>query len=159
MTEFLSSIESSGFSTWLRESGSIWAYPTVLTLHTVGLGVLVGGHWVIALRILGQASDVPLATFEGLFKYMWAGFWINLITGVMLLAADATTKSTQRVFFIKMAFVVAGVALVVLMRRRVYPKDGVLRSVPLPASIRSLAWSSIGVWCAAIVAGRLMAYF
>ena len=157
MMDFLSSIEGSGFSTWLRESGSIWAYPTVLTLHTIGLGVLVGGHWVISLRLLGQGRDVPLSTFEGLFKYMWVGFWINLITGVMLLGADATTKATQRVFFVKMALVIVGVLLVATMRRRVFG-----RAQPPAAEAsrgRGLAWSSIAVWCAAIVAGRLMAYF
>ncbi len=158
MMEFLSAIEHSDFSTWLRESGSIWAYPTVLTLHTIGLGVLVGGHWVISLRLLGQARDVPLSIFDGLFKYMWIGFWINLITGVLLLAADATTKATQTVFFIKMGFVIGGVVLVAVMRRTVYPGGHVVSEV-VPAAGRRLAWSSIAVWCAAIVAGRLMAYF
>jgi hypothetical protein len=158
MTAFLSSIEGSAFSSWLRESGSIWAYPTVLTLHTIGLGVLVGGHWVLSLRLLGQGRDVPLGTFAGLFKYMWAGFWINLITGVMLLAADATTKATQTVFFVKLALVVGGVMLLVAMRRTVYP-----RGVPADAAVvtpagRRLAWSSIAIGCVAIVAGRLMAY-
>ena len=157
MTEFLSSIEQSGFSTWLRESGSIWAYPTVLTLHTIGLGVLVGGHWVISLRLLGQGRDVPLATFEGLFKYMWGGFWINLITGILLLGADATTKATQTVFFIKMGFVIVGVVLVAMMRKTIYPEGQPLADT-VPAAGRRLAWSSIAVWCAAIVAGRLMAY-
>jgi hypothetical protein len=158
MTDILSSIEGSGFSTWLRESNSIWAYPTVLTLHTVGLGVLVGGHWVISLRLLGQGRDVPLPTFEGLFKYMWAGFWINLITGVMLLAADATTKATQRVFFVKMGLVILGVVLVAVMRRRIFPVDRPAEAAPRTNG-RGLAWSSIAVWCLAIVAGRLMAYF
>ena len=157
MAEFLSSVEQSGFSSWLRESGSIWAYPTVLTLHTIGLGVLVGGHWVISLRLLGQGREVPLAAFEGLFKYMWAGFWINLITGVLLLGADATTKATQTVFFVKMGFVIVGVVLVAVMRRTVYPAGAPVNDI-VPAAGRRLAWSSIGVWCAAIVAGRLMAY-
>ncbi len=158
MTEFLSSIEGSGFSTWLRESGSIWAYPTVLTLHTIGLGVLVGGHWVISLRLLGQGRDIPLATFQGLFKYMWAGFWINLATGLMLLGADATTKATQTVFFVKMAFVIVGVVLVGVMRRTLYPGGLPVEEPRVAPAGRRLAWSSITVWCAAIVAGRLMAY-
>jgi len=156
MTDLLSSIEGTGFSTWLRESGSVWAYPTVLTLHTIGLGVLVGGHWVISLRLLGQGRDVPLSTFEGLFKYMWLGFWINLVTGVMLLAADATTKATQGVFFVKMALVIVGVVLVAAMRYRIFPAG---RTDARNATRgRGLAWSSIAVWCAAFVAGRLMAY-
>jgi hypothetical protein len=158
MAGFLSAIEGTAFSSWVRESGSIWAYPTVLTLHTIGLGVLVGGHWVVSLRLLGQGRSVPLATFERLFTYMWIGFWINLVTGLMLLGADATTKTTQTVFFAKMAFVIVGVALVWMMRRSVFPrvKRGDGETVGAPG--RGLAWSSIAVWCAAIVAGRLMAY-
>ena len=35
-------LEGSALGVWTRESPSIWAYPTILTLHTVGLGVLVG---------------------------------------------------------------------------------------------------------------------
>ena len=38
--EWLATIEGSAVSTWVRESGSIWAYPTILTLHTFGLGIL-----------------------------------------------------------------------------------------------------------------------
>jgi hypothetical protein len=158
VTALLSTIESSGFSSWLRESGSIWAYPTVLTLHTIGLGVLVGGHWVVSLRLLGQGRDIPLATFARLFTYMWIGFWVNLITGFMLLAADATTKATQQVFFAKMALVVAGVALVAVMQRTIFPRGVAIESSVTPPRGRGLAWSSIAVWCAAIVAGRLMAY-
>jgi len=158
MADFLSWIEGTGFSAWVRESGSIWAYPTILTLHTIGLGVLVGGHFVISLRLLGQGRDVPLSTFAGLFKYMWLGFWINLVTGVMLLAADATTKATQRVFFVKLALVVVGVLLVAIMRRTIVALDRVPDDGANPPRGRGLAWSSIAVWCAAIVAGRLMAY-
>jgi hypothetical protein len=60
MMEFLSSLEGSAFGTWLRESGSIWAYPAVLTLHTMGLGVLVGASTVLDLRLLGWAPRIPL---------------------------------------------------------------------------------------------------
>ena len=36
MYEFYSWVESTAFSTWIRESGSLWSYPIVLTLHTMG---------------------------------------------------------------------------------------------------------------------------
>src|SRR5215472_12484497 len=29
-------LEQTSFSVWIRESGSIWAYPLVLTMHTCG---------------------------------------------------------------------------------------------------------------------------
>jgi hypothetical protein len=37
----------------IAESDSVWAYPTVLMLHTVGLGWLVGLNTVVNLRLLG----------------------------------------------------------------------------------------------------------
>ncbi len=98
MMELLATLEASGFGTWLRESGSIWAYPAVLTLHTMGLGVLVGASTVLALRLLGCAPRIPLEPLQALFPIMWFGFWVNAITGVALFVADATTKGTTTVF-------------------------------------------------------------
>ena len=37
-------LEATGLSTWVREGESIWAFPTILTLHTFGLGLLVGAN-------------------------------------------------------------------------------------------------------------------
>ena len=159
MMEFLASLERSELSTMLRESGSIWAYPTVLTLHTMGLGVLVGAHWVLSLRLLGVGADVPLFVFRRLFRYMWLGFWINLVTGVLLFIQAATTKAVQRVFWVKLAFVFAGVALVLITRRVVYPRNRHQEMLGIPSHGRALALSAIVVWAAAITAGRLMAYF
>ena len=84
----LASLEASGLSMWLRESESIWAYPTILTLHTVGLAVLVGASSAFSLRLLGFAKAIPLATFEPSFRVMWIGFWVNLASGIALLVAE-----------------------------------------------------------------------
>ena len=89
MHEYLTALEQTGLATWVRESNSLWAYPTVLTLHTVGLGVLVGANWALDFRLLGVAPRVPLAPLRRLFPLMWFGFWINAVTGVLLLMADA----------------------------------------------------------------------
>jgi hypothetical protein len=43
----------------VRESRSIWAYPTILTLHTVGLALLAGLSIAVDLRMLGVARRVP----------------------------------------------------------------------------------------------------
>src|SRR4030095_10168869 len=89
MMEFLASLEGSGFGTWLRESGSIWAYPAVLTAHTLGMGVLVGASAVLDLRLVGCAPRIPLEPLRSLFPIMWAGFWLNALNVVALFAADA----------------------------------------------------------------------
>ena len=91
MQELFASIENSDFSTWLRESNTIWAYPMVLTLHTVGLALLVGANATLDLRLLGFGRRIPLSVMEQSFRVMWIGFWINAVSGVLLFAADATT--------------------------------------------------------------------
>src|SRR4051812_2204411 len=104
MMDFLLRIEQSGFSTWVRESPSVLAFPTVLLLHTIGMGLVVGVSAGFDLRILGLAPAIPLAPMEKYFPILWGGFIVNAITGTMLLAADATTKLANPDFYVKMVF-------------------------------------------------------
>ena len=156
MMPWLASLEGSAFSTWLRESNTIWAYPTVLTLHTAGMGILVGANAAVDLRLLGLGRQIPLASLTTAFRAMWIGFWINAITGVMLFAADATTKGATVLFMWKLAFIAVGVVLIVLLGRALYGR-GVEAAAVTPAA-RMCAALSLLVWLAAITAGRLMAY-
>jgi hypothetical protein len=155
MMEFLASLEASSFGTWLRESGSIWAYRAVLTMHTLGMGVLVGASTVLDLRLLGCAPKIPLAPLDRLFPIMWAGFWLNALTGVALFVADATTKGTTTVFMAKLGIIVLSVFVLFDIRRRVYGRDGV---AVVTSQAQLLAAASLALWFAAIVTGRYMAY-
>jgi len=153
MTDFLATLENLRFSTWLRESDSIWAYPTMLTLHTVGLALLVGASAALNLRVLGRGQPMALADLRPLFRWMWIGFWINALSGVVLLAADATTKAATPMFLIKLGLVAIGVAVMAVQRREVFAPAAAVT----PAA-RALAATSLTVWFVAIAAGRLMAY-
>jgi hypothetical protein len=154
MMEILASLEASAFGSWLRESGSIWAYPAVLTLHTMGLGVLVGASSVLDLRLLGCASRIPLEPLERLFPIMWLGFWVNATSGVALFVADATTKGTTTVFMAKLAFVAIAIWVMRRTRMVVYGRGRAAAG----RSGRLLAAASLALWIAAIVTGRYMAY-
>src|SRR2546430_3574530 len=98
--DFLLRIEQSGFSTWIRESSSVFAFPSVLLLHTIGMGVVVGINAGIDLRILGIAPALPLAPMERFLPVLWVGFWVNAATGLVLLLVDATTKLTNPDFYV-----------------------------------------------------------
>src|SRR5438093_2345046 len=155
---FLTALENSGFGTWVRESPSPWAYPGVLFLHTVGLSFLVGLNVAIDLRVLGCAKRLPLAAMEDFYGVMWAGFWLNALSGTALLVANATTKATNPAFYFKMGFVALAMVDLVMIRRSVFrrsiPEGGVA-----PAPARVLAAASLVCWTGAITAGRLLAYF
>ena len=154
--DLLLSIESSGFASWLRESNSIWGYPMILTLHTVGLALLVGASTVLDLCLLGFAARLPLVELSRAFRIMWIGFWINAVSGALLFAADATTRGTSRLFIGKLFLVAFGVLVIVAIRRQVF---GTTPDRPrIGATAQVLAATSLVVWVAAITAGRLMAY-
>jgi hypothetical protein len=146
--EFLQWVENLAFSTWIRESGSIWGYAMVLTLHTIGLAILVGVSFAVDLRLLGFGKEAQIGPYERYFPIMWIGFWVNAISGVILLMADATTKMINPVFYVKMAFIFLAVWNVRIAQKK------------LRAGIESpmLAWISIFLWIGATTAGRLMAY-
>ena len=149
-------LESLPLSVWVHESPSVWAQPTVLTLHTMGMAVLVGASWVLDLRLLGISRNVPLSAFRWVFRAVAVGLIVNLVTGVLLFAARATSWGTAIPFLIKMCLVIAGAATLVPLRSHVFRSDPEQREVS--GSARLLAIASILAWSGAITAGRLLAY-
>lgn len=155
MTELLTALETSSFSTWVRESPSIWAYPTILTLHTVGLGVLVGASWMVDLRLLGFASAIPTTVLSRAFPTMWAGFWLNAFTGLLLFVGDPM-RATTTVFMWKLGMVAVGVVLMIVLRRRIPGRD--IGPAVAGGGVKAIAFASLVLWVAAIATGRWMAY-
>ena len=154
--EFLQQLESSRFSQWVT-SDSILTFPTILLLHTYGMAILVGLAAGIDLRILGFARGLPLAPLQKFFPILWVAFWVNAITGTMLLVADATSKATNPDFAVKMIFVVLGVINLRLIQKQVFREPDLSAGV-LPHNAKMLAVMSLVCWLGAITAGRLLAY-
>ncbi len=156
MMDFLARLEQSGFATWARESNSLLAYPSILFLHTIGMGVVAGISALIDLRILGCAGEVPLTGMRRLLPYMWAGFCLNAATGLVLFILDATTKAVSPVFYTKMAFIAVAIWLSVIQGRGF--RDPLLDKRPVEMNGKIIAFASIICWIGAITAGRLLAY-
>ena len=149
-------LQDSAFTEWFLGSPSIWAYPTVLTLHTVGMAVLVGASFVINLRVLQVSGAVPLHRLQPLYRVIWFGFAINLLSGLVLFVTEAADRVVDPVFYVKMGSIAAALSLgVVLKRRTIDPPDAPQVAT---APSRWLAAASLSLWAIAIVAGRLMAY-
>ena len=147
MTLFLIWLETSAFSVWVRESPSIFAFPGILAVHTVGMGLVAGINAIVALRVLGFAPKVPRAELIHFYPVMWFGFWINAVSGVALLTAYPTKALTNPMFYAKLAFIAAAVALIGSIQRAASPKRE-----------RRVAQASLACWALAITSGRLLAY-
>jgi hypothetical protein len=155
MMDFFIWLEGTALSTWVREADTVWAYPTVLTMHTFGLALLVGASGLFALRLLGVASRMPLHALRPLFMVMWAGFWLNAVTGSLLFMADASRRAFSVLFLTKLLFVAIGVVSIVLVRRDVFATGP---EPVISSKARMLALVSLAVWVVAITTGRLLAY-
>lgn len=153
---FLDTIEQLSFSTWVSESKSILAYPSILWLHVMGMGVVAGISSMIGLRLLGISPKIPLPPLERLYPLIWAAFWLNAVTGTALLMASATKRMVDPTFYIKMVFIFSGIAVLRLTRSKVFQNLGPDGSVP--ESAKPLAWAALVCWLGAIIAGRLLAY-
>lgn len=155
--DFITQLEQSGFSTWVREGGTLWGYPAILFAHTIGLSTLAGVNAGIDLRILGFGEQVPLSPLKRLFPLLWTAFAVTALSGTALLVADASARLSSPVFYVKMLFVALALANLQLIKVSVF-KGPLTDASPIPANARLLAITSLLFWIGATTAGRLMAY-
>lgn len=151
MHDFFVWLEATPLSTWIRESTSIWAFPMILSFHTIGMGFVAGLNAAVDLRILGFAARAPMFELRRFFPFMWAAFWINAVSGALLLIGYPTKAFTNPVFYVKLTFI----ALALIGLR---PITRVLNSDQVTHRGRMLAAASLFCWAGAITAGRLLAY-
>ena len=99
---FLAWVESTALSQWVVGSPSMFAFPGILTLHAIGMGFAVGISAALDLRILGVAPRVPLRELRSFLPILWAGFWLNAASGVLLLIGYPTKSLTNWDFYVKL---------------------------------------------------------
>jgi hypothetical protein len=154
---FFAWLEATSFSVWMRESPSIFSFPIILAVHTIGLGLLAGINVALDLRMLGFAARIPLVEFRRLWPFLWLGLWLNVLSGIALLAAYPTKALTNPIFYIKLGLI--AVALAILRSvRRFRLDDGTTEAIPRLRSAKALAIASILCWAGAITSGRFLAY-
>jgi hypothetical protein len=156
MMTYLTALHDSAFSTWIREAETVWAFPTVLTVHTFGMMLLVGCAWVMDLRLLGVGRTIPIGPMRPLFRMMWFAFWINLATGVLLFIADPERKATSVLFASKMLLIIINLPLLTRLERSVYQDNP--EPTVVSGGTRQMAAASAALWASTIFAGRLLGY-
>ena len=155
MTEFFESIQFGPFGMWVTGGEGIWRYPFILALHTVGLGITVGASIILSSRVLGLSRTVPLRDLRRLFRAMAWGFGLNAATGIVLFIAQIADLANREIFWIKLGLIFFAVIAVTRLRETAYSDAG----TPVSTNAKGLAIVSLVLWMAAIVAGRLVAYF
>jgi hypothetical protein len=154
---FLQTIEDTGFSTWLRESESPFAFYFILLFHTFGLALLVGANMVVDLRLLGFGRGIPLAPLKRLFVIMWTGFAMNAVTGILLVIAYPTKSLTNIDFYVKLTLIGFAVWVMQRLKSQVFGEASLSEEAMTARGVALAKWSLV-LWFGAITAGRLLAY-
>jgi hypothetical protein len=155
--DFLKAIEQSGICSWIRESSSIWAYPTFIFMHSLGMGFLVGASMVIDLRLLGYGRGLPLEPMKKFFPVIWFGFGVNAASGFVLTMIDVNKWLHDPLFYIKLSCIALAMITGRLIWIQVF-RNASSEDVPVGMGAKVLAMASLVLWLASITAGRLTAY-
>jgi hypothetical protein len=150
MIEFFTWLEATSLSVWLRES--MIGFPLSLVMHALGMAFLVGVHFLLDLRILGVARNVPLLLIQRFFPLMWFSFFLALFSGLLLLLAYPAKGLTNPVFYSKLVLIALALFLGIVLARRT--GTGSI----LSSNSRLLALLSLSLWAMVIMLGRLLAY-
>lgn len=157
---FFAWIEQTSIGAWVREAPTVWAFPFVLILHTVGLALVAGSAVIANAYAFTRPAQWDPRKFELWFRFAWVGFTINLISGVMLLAAYPAKALTNPVFYAKLACVVFAMVQMQWLRNRTADADAAISAVARKnaATLRLSAIAAFVLWTTAIFTGRFLAY-
>jgi hypothetical protein len=149
-------IQDLPISAAIAESDSLWwGYAWWLFVHAVGMGLTAGIGFIVCLRLLGVGRQIPISSLRVLFRLFWVGFYLNLLSGVLLFMTDATGIARVWELYAKLVCLALAVVAMARLRRFVDTADG---DPTIPPSIQKTAVACLVLWLAVIASGRLIAY-
>jgi hypothetical protein len=157
MDHLLLELQNSPFAFWLSQG----AFPPIITVHSAGMAILVGLQGLINLRVLGIGrGGLPIPAMRRFMKVVWIGFWMNLVSGVLLFSIYPDKYVHNTLFRFKLSFIVAGLVIGALLNTSLLSVGDEFASADTRAPLRAkaLAVLSLACWISAIVAGRYLAY-
>jgi hypothetical protein len=152
-------LEQTSIGTTIRES--LWLFPVIETVHIFGIILLVGGTSILDLRLMGLTfRDEPVTKLAGRFlPWAWAGFIIQVLTGILMFSSEATKMYINTAFQIKMLMIVAAGVNAFVFHSLAYQSVGTWEKDPVaPVSARIAGLISILFWFGIVAAGRWIAY-
>jgi hypothetical protein len=153
---FFAWLDETSLSHWVAET--LWVYPTLETMHTVGMALLIGSLGLIDLRVLGFKPELPVLGTQRLLPLAWLGFTLNAFSGTLLFVSDAVKFSSSYTFRLKIALIILGGINAALLGRSVFQTSAGAVSIEPSAGAKWIAGTSLVFWYGAIICGRLVAY-
>ncbi len=132
---------------------TVWGFAFIQAFHLLGLGMMGGAVILMNLRFFGLGlKDEPMPVLErNLNPWLTFGFWMVLISGIIIGMLNPEKLYTSPAFFAKMIAMVAAIIFSFYVTSAVARKDGATSTPVTIAAVISLAlwlWS-MGVFTGA----------
>lgn len=152
MGALLAAYEASALGVAAR--GTVWLYPAANLLHVLGACLLLGAVAVFDVAVL-RRSLAALAIGRIALPVAATGLGLQVVTGLVLFAAEATTMAYNPAFLAKLTALAVGVGNLALFHHRF---GHAMRLGMIPHGAPMQATISLGAWTIAVLAGRGIAY-
>jgi hypothetical protein len=154
MEGLLLALEQSGFAAAMRSS--LFLFPTANVIHILAVMGFFAAVAAMDFRLLRATSVADVRTFSTRLRPVAAILLLlQLGSGIMLLAPEASHVWHNPVFRVKLLAILIGLANGVMLEglfRRTTPGT-------ITAGMRAMAVVSLVMWLSAAALGRLIAYF
>ena len=148
-------------STWINglAVNYAWSWPTLETIHFIGMSMLIGAIIIMDLRLIGVQRVIPSLSVHTLLPVAFIGFGLNLLTGIMFLFGDPHRYFINISFQIKMVLVLLAGLNALLYAIKVAPSMATAAPHdPMPALAKAVGATSLTLWIGVICFGRLIPY-
>ncbi len=148
-------------STWLNSLALnyAWTWPTLETLHFLGMSLLIGAILLMDLRLLGVQRIISSRTVHALLPLAFVGFGINLLTGIVFVFGDPYRYAVNISFQLKMLLVLLAGLNALLYAVKVAPAMAAAGPHDQPPPLaRAVGAASLVLWIGVICFGRLIPY-
>jgi hypothetical protein len=153
ISEAAAAFEHSSLGHVARSSG--WLYPLANLVHVMGAAILVGSIATFDVHLLRHTRDVR-AFYHATISIAVFGFFLQVLSGPVLLSADASAIVRNPAFLFKMAMLVVGLINVAVFHW--YFGRSVKAAALPPLGARAMAAVSLASWVLVLLSGRAIAY-
>ncbi|HEU4619359.1 MAG TPA: DUF6644 family protein [Gammaproteobacteria bacterium] len=158
LPSLVQAIEASAAGQWMRTS--LKAMPVVEAIHVMSAGVVFGTILIVDLRLLGFPDfKRPFTKIaDELLKLTWSAFFVSVVTGALMFAANAMTYYGNTAFKLKMlALLGAGINMAYFQRVTFKTVNG-WDTARAPLAGRFAGAASILIWIAVIFLARWIGF-
>jgi hypothetical protein len=148
-------VQASSIATFVNTTN--WAWPTMETLHFIGLTLLMGVVLIVNLRMLGVGKNISFAAVHRLLPWGVLGFVVNVLTGIVFFVTvpDQYTQNIALEYKIALTMIAGANVLYFTVFDQAWAVESGMEA---PASGKFMAGLTILLWIGIIWLGRMMPF-